>query len=104
GRFPGPSPGPRPCRFAALIRHAVPRVVRYGLIGALALAGVLLLVLALSSGNSPAFERNYPLLLALNGVIALVLFAVVTALSLRLARRVRKGRLGARLMTRFALA
>jgi len=82
----------------------VPRVVRYGLIGALALAGVLLLVLALSSGNSPAFERNYPLLLALNGVIALVLLAVVTALSLRLARRVRKGRFGARLMTRFALA
>jgi len=82
----------------------VPRVIRYGLIGALALAGVLLLVLALSSGNSPAFERNYPLLLALNGVIALVLLAVVMALSLRLAGRVRKGRFGARLMTRFALA
>jgi nitrogen fixation/metabolism regulation signal transduction histidine kinase len=82
----------------------VPRALRYGLIGALALAGVLLLVLALASGNSPAFERNYPLLLALNAVIALVLFAVVTALSLRLARRVRKGRFGARLMTRFALA
>jgi nitrogen fixation/metabolism regulation signal transduction histidine kinase len=82
----------------------VPRIYRYGLIGALALAGVLLLVLALSSGNSRAFERNYPLLLALNGVIALVLFVVVTALSLRLAHRVRKGRFGARLMTRFALA
>ena len=82
----------------------MPRIVRYGLIGALALAGVLLLVLALASGNSPAFERNYPLLLGLNGVIALVLFAVVTALSLRLAHRVRKGRFGARLMTRFALA
>ncbi|HEX4597884.1 MAG TPA: ATP-binding protein [Burkholderiaceae bacterium] len=82
----------------------MPRIVRYGLIGALALAGVLLLVLALASGNSPAFERNYPLLLTLNGVIALVLFTVVTALSLRLAGRVRKGRFGARLMTRFALA
>jgi PAS domain S-box-containing protein len=82
----------------------VPRVARYGLIGALALAGVLLLVLALASGNSRAFERNYPLLLALNGVIALVLFVVVTALSLRLAHRIRKGRFGARLMTRFALA
>jgi len=82
----------------------VPRILRYGLIGALALAGVLLLVLALASGNSRAFERNYPLLLALNGVIALVLFAVVTALSLRLAHRVRRGRFGARLMTRFALA
>jgi nitrogen fixation/metabolism regulation signal transduction histidine kinase len=82
----------------------VPRIIRYGLIGALALAGVLLLVLALASGNSPAFERNYPLLLALNGVIALILFGVVTALSLRLVHRIRKGRFGARLMTRFALA
>jgi nitrogen fixation/metabolism regulation signal transduction histidine kinase len=82
----------------------VPRVVRYGLIGALALAGVLLLVLALASGNSPAFERNYPLLLALNGAIALILFGVVAALSLRLAGRVRRGRFGARLMMRFALA
>jgi two-component system, NtrC family, nitrogen regulation sensor histidine kinase NtrY len=82
----------------------VPRIVRYGLIGALALAGVLLLVLALASGNSPAFERNYPLLLGLNGVIALVLFVVVVALSVRLAHRIRRGRFGARLMTRFALA
>jgi nitrogen fixation/metabolism regulation signal transduction histidine kinase len=82
----------------------VPRIVRYGLIGALALAGVLLLVLALASGNSPAFERNYPMLLFLNGVIAVVLLLLVTWLSLRLARRVRKGRFGARLMTRFALA
>jgi nitrogen fixation/metabolism regulation signal transduction histidine kinase len=89
---------------AALIATAVPRIFRYGLIGALALAGVLLLVLALASGNGPAFERNYPLLLGLNGVIALVLFGVVTWLSLRLARRIRKGRFGARLMTRFALA
>ena len=75
------------CQFSALIGEAVPRIVRYGLIGALALAGVLLLVLALASGNSPAFERNYPLLLFLNGVIALILFGVVTALSLRLAVR-----------------
>ncbi len=82
----------------------MPRIFRYGLIGALALAGVLLLVLALASGNSPAFERNYPLLLALNFVIALVLFGVVIWLSLRLAHRMRKGRFGARLMTRFALA
>jgi nitrogen fixation/metabolism regulation signal transduction histidine kinase len=82
----------------------VPRVVRYGLIGALALAGVLLLVLALSSSNSPAFERNYPLLLVLNGVIAFVLSVAVVVLSLGLARRLRRGRFGARLMARFALA
>ena len=82
----------------------MPRLARYGLIGALALAGVLLFILASASGNSRAFERNYPVLLALNGVIALVLFIVVLALSLRLAHRIRAGRFGARLMTRFALA
>jgi len=82
----------------------VPRAARYGLIGALALAGVLLFILASASGNGQAFARNYPLLLFLNGAIALVLFGVVVALSLRLVRRVRQGRFGARLMTRFALA
>ena len=80
------------------------RLVRYGLIGALALAGVLLFVLALASGNTRAFERNYPVLLALNGAIALLLFGVVVALSLRLAHRIRKRRFGARLTTRFTLA
>jgi nitrogen fixation/metabolism regulation signal transduction histidine kinase len=82
----------------------VPRVLRYGLIGALALAGVLLFVLASASGNSRAFERNYPLLLGLNGILALILFAVVLGLSLRLAHRIRAGRFGARLMARFAVA
>ncbi len=82
----------------------MPRFARYGLIGALALAGVLLFVLASASGNSRAFERNYPVLLALNGAIAMVLFVVVAGLSVRLAHRIRAGRFGARLMTRFALA
>jgi nitrogen fixation/metabolism regulation signal transduction histidine kinase len=82
----------------------VSRLVRYGLIGALALAGVLLFVLALASGNTRAFERNYPVLLALNGAIALLLFGIVVALSLRLSHRIRKRRFGARLTTRFTLA
>jgi nitrogen fixation/metabolism regulation signal transduction histidine kinase len=89
------------CRFPALT--AVPRILKYGLIGALALAGVLLLVLALASGNSPAFERSYPVILFLNGVIAFVLFLAVTILGMGLVRRLRRGRFGARLMTRFAI-
>ncbi len=80
------------------------RLIRYGLIGALALAGVLLFVLTSASGNSRAFERNYPILLAANGAIALVLFVLVTALAVRLLRRVRARRFGARLMARFAIA
>ena len=85
-------------------RPAVSRLLRYGLTGALALAGVLLFVLASASGNSRAFERNYPILLAANGVIALVMFTVVLALAARLLRRVRARRFGARLMARFAIA
>jgi len=80
------------------------RIIRYGLIGGLALAGVLVFVLTSASGNSEAFERNYPILLAANGAIALVLFVLVVALAIRVLRRVRAGRFGARLMARFAIA
>jgi nitrogen fixation/metabolism regulation signal transduction histidine kinase len=80
------------------------RIIRYGLIGGLALAGVLLFVLTSASGNSRAFERNYPILLAANGAIALVLFVLVAFLGVRLLRRVRAKRFGARLMARFAIA
>jgi nitrogen fixation/metabolism regulation signal transduction histidine kinase len=82
----------------------VSRVIRYGLIGALALAGVLLFILASASGNTRAFERNYPILLAANGAITFVLFVLVVALAVRLVRRVRRRRFGARLMARFAIA
>jgi nitrogen fixation/metabolism regulation signal transduction histidine kinase len=80
------------------------RIIRYALIGALALGGVLLFVLTSASGNTRAFERNYPILLAANGAIALILFVLVAALAIRLVRRVRARRFGARLMARFAVA
>lgn len=80
------------------------RPLRYGLLTALALGGVLLYLLALSSSNTQAFARNYPVLLAANSALALLLLGVVVALVLRLARRLRAGRFGARLMARFALA
>ncbi|MEW5882240.1 MAG: ATP-binding protein [Pseudomonadota bacterium] len=83
---------------------AASRVLRYGLLGALALGGVLLFLLASASSNTQAFERNYPVLLAINGVIAALLFVLVLALVVRLVRRWRQGRFGARLMTRFAVA
>jgi nitrogen fixation/metabolism regulation signal transduction histidine kinase len=83
---------------------AASRALRYGLLGALALGGVLLFLLASASSNTRAFERNYPVLLAINGAIAAILFVLVAALVARLVRRWRQGRFGARLMTRFAVA
>ncbi len=82
----------------------MPRTLRYALLAALSLGGVLLYLLALASSNSQTFARNYPLLLAANGAIALLLLLVVLTLVLRVVRRLRAGRFGARLMARFALA
>ena len=48
----------------------MPRALRYGLLFAVSLSGVLLFLLASASGNTAFFERNYPVLLAVNGVIA----------------------------------
>ncbi len=80
------------------------RALRYGFIAALALGGVLLFLLASASSNVQAFERHYPLLLAINGAVAVLLFIFVVALVLRVVRRWRARRFGARLMARFALA
>jgi len=83
---------------------AISRALRYGLLIALALGGVLLFLLASASGNTQAFERNYPLLLAINGAIAATLLVLVVTLIARLVRRWRARRFGARLMARFAVA
>lgn len=80
------------------------RFLRYGLFAALALGGVLLFLLASASGNTAFFERHYPLLLKINGVIAAVLAMLVAFLLVRLVRRWYQGRFGIRLMARFALA
>jgi PAS domain S-box-containing protein len=80
------------------------RALRYGLLVALALSGVLLFVLASASGNTAFFERHYPILLAVNGVIAAALAVLVLLLVRRLVKRLRLKRFGARLTTRFAVA
>ncbi|MFN7309286.1 MAG: hypothetical protein ACK5S1_00595, partial [bacterium] len=80
------------------------RLLRYGLLAALGLGSVLLFLLAAASGNTPAFARFYPLLLAVNGVIAAVLAVLVVAVIVRLVRRLRQGRFGARLTARLAVA
>ncbi|MGH6610028.1 MAG: sensor histidine kinase, partial [Burkholderiaceae bacterium] len=82
----------------------LPRALRYGLLAALAAGGVLLFLLASASTNTAFFERNYPVLLGINGVIAAILFILVLALIRRLVRRRRANQFGARMMTRFTLA
>ena len=80
------------------------RALRYGLLIAVALSGVFLFVLASASGNTAFFERHYPVLLAINGVIAAALAVLVLLLVRRLVKRVRLERFGARLTSRFAVA
>ena len=83
---------------------SMPRVLRYGVFAALAVGGVLLFLLASASGNTAFFERNYPLLLGINGVIAALLFVLVLGLIRRLVLRLRANQFGARMMMRFTLA
>jgi nitrogen fixation/metabolism regulation signal transduction histidine kinase len=80
------------------------RVLRYGLLFGVSLSGVVLFLLASASGNTAFFERNYPVLLAVNGVIAALLFILVLLLVRRLVKRLRAGRFGARMMMRFSVA
>ena len=71
-----------------------------GGISGLALMGLL----AWSTGNASRFARYYDTLLMLNGVFAFALFVWVVALTVRLARQIRRRQFGARLTARFALA
>ena len=80
------------------------RTLRYAFLIALVLGGVLLYLLTVASGNTESFERHYPTLLAVNGVMALALAVLVLLLIARLVRRWRQRRFGARLMARFAIA
>ena len=82
----------------------MPRALRYGLLAALAVGGVLLFLLASASSNTAFFERNYPLLLGINGVIAALLFVLVLALIRRLVKRLHAKQFGARMMMRFTIA
>lgn len=70
-----------------------------------AVSGVsLLALLAWSTANASRLARHYDVLLMLNGVFAFALFIWVLALSVRLARQIRRRLFGARLTARFALA
>jgi nitrogen fixation/metabolism regulation signal transduction histidine kinase len=71
-----------------------------GAISGLGLLGLL----AWSTANASRFAQYYDVLLILNGVFAFALFVWVLALTVRLARQIRRRQFGARLTARFALA
>jgi nitrogen fixation/metabolism regulation signal transduction histidine kinase len=80
------------------------RSLRYALIAAIGVSGVLLFLLAAGTSNTELFAKHYNGLLAANLVLSALLFIVVFALVWRLVRRRLQNRFGAKLTGRFALA
>ena len=61
-------------------------------------------LLAWSTGNASRVAQYQSLLLWMNAALALALFIWVVALTVRLIAQLRRGKFGARLTARFALA
>src|SRR5690606_6299979 len=87
-------------------RRRIPlkRIMRTMLVLAGVCALLLLGLLVWSTNNASQVDRFYPLLLALNTVVALVLGAWVVSLAVRLIRQLRRHQFGSRLTARLALA
>ena len=79
------------------------RLLRYGLVAAFALAGVLLFLLATASANTERFAQHYSLLIALNAIIAAAMLGVVGFLLVRLWLRRRAKVFGTGLTARLTL-
>ncbi|MGV8898582.1 MAG: ATP-binding protein [Burkholderiaceae bacterium] len=79
------------------------RVMRYALLAGGGIMSILLFLLASASDNSSFFEQNYPWLLSLNVLVAVILLGSVIVLLTRLYRRYRRGKFGSKLMSRLVL-
>ncbi|MGV8893640.1 MAG: ATP-binding protein [Burkholderiaceae bacterium] len=79
------------------------RVMRYALLAGGGIMSILLFLLASASDNSSFFEQNYPWLLSLNVLVALILLGSVIVLLTRLYKRYRRGKFGSKLMSRLVL-
>jgi len=88
-------PPPRPALSSA--------VVRYLLILCVGLVAVAVFLVAASSANPASFAERYPLLLALNGTVAVMLTALVVYQLVTLRRRLKAGVFGSRLTLRLVL-
>ena len=80
------------------------RALKYGLIAALGMAGLMVFLLAASASNTAFFSAQYNTLLYANFAVAGVVALAVFALLWRLIRRRIQGRFGSRLTIRFASA
>ena len=78
-------------------------IVRYLLILCVGLVAVALYLVATSSANPASFAERYPLLLALNGAVALMLTALVIYQLVTLRRKLKAGVFGSRLTLRLVL-
>lgn len=85
-------------------KRAIGRILRFALIGAVALALVLLVLLAGATANTRMFERYYAVLLWLTVGVAAGLFLLVLELVRRLVLRYRRRLFGTRLMARMAVS
>jgi len=86
------------------IKPALPAaVVRYVLILCVSLVAVAVFLLAASSANPVSFAERYPLLLALNGAVAVMLTALVAYQLVTLRRKLKAGVFGSKLALRLVL-
>lgn len=85
-------------------KRTVGRLLRVALIGASALALVLLALLATATANTQYFQQAYVILFWATAAVAVGLFALVLELVRRLVQRFRRGLFGTRLMARMALS
>ncbi|HEY7742483.1 MAG TPA: ATP-binding protein [Burkholderiales bacterium] len=88
-------PPPRPALSSA--------IVRYLLILCVGLVAVALYLVAASSANPASFAERYPLLLALNGAVAVMLTGLVAYQFTTLMRKLKAGVFGSRLTLRLVL-
>ena len=80
----------------------MPSWLRYLFIAALALAGISLFGLVATSSDSKLFEKWFPVLSIVNRAIAVLLFAVVVAMVVRLWQRIRAREFGAYMTSKLA--
>ncbi|MEZ5652665.1 MAG: ATP-binding protein [Burkholderiaceae bacterium] len=85
-------------------KRAVGRLLRVALIGACALALVLLALLATATANTQYFQQAYGVLFWATVAVALSLLALVLEMLRRLVQRYRRGLFGTRLMARMAIS
>ncbi len=90
-------------RVAASMTQGVRFTLFLGATAVVAIGLVLMVLLTQATHNQALYERQYERLLVVNGVVALLLFAVIIWVVVRLILRLRRGKFGSRLLVKIAL-